>query len=535
MRMHEVLSRCIDGLREVVDMTPEPTDLEAELRLPEGVAYRKREADHQELGRGQLLLGLVGADAPFQTGPDALADLLRHLGPGARGVLLLAWPVEDLPYHRLLGPLVEGGCRVVEAWPVNRLSVRGVHAALVVERVDQPGDATVVVRPPLALWVANESVLSEFQDRALREHLAVLDRRLQNQEEALSDRTRRLREAHRKIDKVQSRLTTLETSASFRIGRAVVRGMRHPASAVVTVPRHLVQVWRDKRSATEPPPPVRVVPIALPTPSPEQPPTIITLSASPDLLLPLILETTGLAGYEPASLACFLAAMDVAGPGAVLDIGANIGVYAAVAAAMTRRDVRAFEPVPELAEAARRFGADNDLAITTEALALGAENGDATLYLSDCSDTSNSLVERFRKHSQEIQVPVETLDSYVDRTGAVPAVLKVDTEMTEPDVLAGAARTIARHRPWILCEVLAHRVERQLTEVLAPFDYYWYPITEELPYREADEIVGDETHQRLMWLFAPQRPTDRFWDAVRAHAGALAHCTPERAHTAASA
>ena len=74
-----------------------------------------------------------------------------------------------------------------------------------------------------------------------------------------------------------------------------------------------------------------------------------------------------------------------------------------------------------------------------------------------------------------------------------------------------------------------------LTAVLTPFDYYWYPITDEVPYQEADEIVGDETHQRLMWLFAPERPTDRFWEAVQAHAAALADCTPERAHADASA
>jgi FkbM family methyltransferase len=193
--------------------------------------------------------------------------------------------------------------------------------------------------------------------------------------------------------------------------------------------------------------------------------------------------------------------------------------------------VRAFEPAPAIADVARRFAADNDLDFTTEVLALGAENGVATLYLSDSSDTSNSLVARFREHSDEVEVALETLDSYVERTDAVPAVLKVDTEMTEPDVLAGGARTLAKHRPWILCEVLARRVERRLTEVFAPLDYYWYPITDEVPYQEADEIIGDETHQRLMWLFAPERPPDHFWSAVRAHAAALAECTPERART----
>ena len=45
-----------------------------------------------------------------------------------------------------------------------------------------------------------------------------------------------------------------------------------------------------------------------------------------------VLEATGLAAYEPESIACFLALTDVAGPGPIWDVGANIGVYTFVAA-----------------------------------------------------------------------------------------------------------------------------------------------------------------------------------------------------------
>ncbi len=272
-----------------------------------------------------------------------------------------------------------------------------------------------------------------------------------------------------------------------------------------------------------------MVHIAMPRPglAPGEHP-VLTLTAPRRLLVPRRLAEDGLAGYEPESLACFLAAAEVAGPGAILDVGANVGVYAALAAALTPRQVCAFEPSPSLVETARRFAADNDLHYRTEALALGAENGSATFYLSDSSDTSNSLAAGFRKSSAQIDVPVETLDSYVARTGLVPAVMKVDTETTEPDVLTGAVRTITRHRPWILCEVLAARVESRLTEALAPFGYSWYHVGDEVPYRRTSEIVGDRTYRHLMWLFAPEEPDESFWAAQRKWAAALAECTPQR-------
>jgi FkbM family methyltransferase len=275
------------------------------------------------------------------------------------------------------------------------------------------------------------------------------------------------------------------------------------------------------------PPEDRVVPIALPASGATEH-GLLTMTLPSKLLVPRRLAQEGLAGYEPEALACFLAALDVAGPGAVLDVGANVGIYAALASALTRREVRAFEPSPSLVEAARSFAAANGLRYTTESLALGAENGSATFYLSDSSDTSNSLAAGFRVSSAQIEVPVETLDSYVARTGVVPAIMKVDTETTEPDVLAGAAKTITGYRPWVLCEVLAGRVEERLTEVLAPFGYHWYHVTGEVPYREADEIAGDRTHRYLMWLLAPERPGEDFWAALRGWVDALAECTPER-------
>ena len=164
-----------------------------------------------------------------------------------------------------------------------------------------------------------------------------------------------------------------------------------------------------------------------------------------------------------------------AGPGAVIDVGANVGLYALLAAACSDRDVRAFEPTPDSRRGgARRLRTATSCGSSSRSWRSAVSRARATLFLSDASDSSNSLAEGYRPSSGQLDVPVDTLDAYCARTGVVPAVLKVDTETTEPDVLAGAATTIARHRPWILCEVLHGRRPGELAEVLAPHGYTWY-------------------------------------------------------------
>jgi FkbM family methyltransferase len=247
----------------------------------------------------------------------------------------------------------------------------------------------------------------------------------------------------------------------------------------------------------------------------------IVLEAPMCQYVPKRLEATALVGYEQHALECFLALVGTAGPGAVLDVGANVGLYGLLAATTSHRDVRAFEPTPDLAAVARGTAERNDLRMVVEELALGREAGAATFFLSDRSDSSNSLAEGYRESSRQLNVAVETLDGYCARTGVVPAVLKVDTETTEPDVLAGAAGTIAAHRPWIMCEVLHGRREGELAEVMAPHGYTWYHLRGEDDPEPVDSLDGDPEYGDLMYLLAPEPVDAAFWELTRAWRAAL--------------
>jgi FkbM family methyltransferase len=535
MRADEMLPLLLDSTREVVDVTPDGTEFQLASGLPETVGYRRvgaAAAAEAPVGPDTLVVAVVGPHPDDHVSPDKLVPVLCQLRPEGRAVIFTAWPIAYMSYQRLAGPLTEAGCRVTAARVVDD-EPAGIHAALAVERVagaDRPANATAG-DPDGALRQDNQSMLARFVADSLAAKLAGVAERLFASRDQLTTVKRRL-------SRTNAKLAALESSVALQLGQILVDGFRHPLRGAVTVPRDIARLARRRRneSAADPQPPVvtdRVVRFNLPATG-AAPGRWLVLTAPRDMIVPRRLDKGGLAQYEPDAMACFLAATDVAGPGAVLDIGANVGIFAAVASAMTEREVRAFEPAPKLVAVARRFAQDNKLAWLTETVALGAENGTATFYLSDSSDSSNSLAEGFRPSSARLTVEVETLDSYLSRTGLVPAVLKIDTETTEPDVIAGAAETIAKYRPWIVCEVLANRVEERLTEAFLPYGYHWYQIRDEIPYSKAYAIVGDTTQRHLNWLFAPEEPDERFWAAVRERFAGLSSCTVDHADPAAA-
>ncbi len=270
-----------------------------------------------------------------------------------------------------------------------------------------------------------------------------------------------------------------------------------------------------------PPNPEREIELTLTLPS-SGTPRVLRVRSDGRTYVARLLADTGLAGYEPDTTACFLASAEAAGSRPVYDIGANIGVFAWLAAGLTRAEVVAFEPTPNLAAQMRTVAESNALAIAVEEIALGATAGTAQLHLSDQTDSSNSLRAGFRPSRRSITVTVDTLDAYASRTGRPPAHLKLDTESTEPDVLRGASGLLAAERPWIICEVLAGRTEVDLMAILRPLGYTWYWINGTGPLHPRETIVGDPTYAHMNWLFTPEEPTATYWAAAARWRSALA-------------
>lgn len=149
------------------------------------------------LGEGTLLAAFVGPDPEKHVGTETLTAVLRRVPLGGRVVVLLGWPVDELPYHLVLGPLVDAGCQVLQAVPLDRANRHGAHCAVVAARVDRLApprsylDDTPVVltgdEPGLRtlLRLAGEYTFSDLVSRPLRRRLAELRDRLDAQEQRI--------------------------------------------------------------------------------------------------------------------------------------------------------------------------------------------------------------------------------------------------------------------------------------------------------------------------------------------------------------
>jgi hypothetical protein len=270
MRLHELPPICLGDAREIVDGCRPDVDLRAHLRIGDDIGYRRLSADAAEtleLGPDTLLLALVGPEASAYTDPDELAPLLRRSRPGARAVILLGWPVADLPYHRLLGPLAAGSFQVVEAVTVERVQAPLVRAALIVERVtrllpprahlsDAPEDAAPPAGDPdaelrLVLRIANEYALADFAARPMRRRLIELEAaeaRLAAAEARVAQSALHADDLDTKLAAARAKIAALRSSTRMRVGGAVLDGARHPATAPFRVPRDLTRIWRSRRA-----------------------------------------------------------------------------------------------------------------------------------------------------------------------------------------------------------------------------------------------------------------------------------------------
>ena len=175
----------------------------------------------------------------------------------------------------------------------------------------------------------------------------------------------------------------------------------------------------------------------------------------------------------------------------VLDLGAHHGLYTLLASKLVGRKGRviAFEPSPKerkrLAKHIWLNGADN---VRVEAQALGAESGEADLFLADgANDWCNSLRRPAESAGQTVRVQVRRLDDVVSQLGLSRLdFIKMDVEGAELDALRGATRILSgAARPVVLAEVYDIRTgpwgyaAREIVRFLAALNYRWFAVHED--------------------------------------------------------
>lgn len=138
-----------------------------------------------------------------------------------------------------------------------------------------------------------------------------------------------------------------------------------------------------------------------------------------------------------------------------VDVGANVGVYSLLASSIEGVHVLGFEPSTLAYGRALENLAMNPVGDRLRFVnrAVGAAPGTAALTVG--RDALNTIVEGNELHAEEAEpVEVVSLDTYLDGVTFPPvAMLKVDVEGFELEVLRGARRLIAAHSPALLVEV----------------------------------------------------------------------------------
>jgi FkbM family methyltransferase len=214
------------------------------------------------------------------------------------------------------------------------------------------------------------------------------------------------------------------------------------------------------------------------------------------------------AQLEQVGIAAVLAAT-LASDATYVDVGANRGQVLREAVRVAPRGAHiAFEPIPALAEQVRRTFPRVDC----RSLAIGARRELAQFCHFRKLDGWSGL-RRSREISDErgdpelIDVQVSTLDE--ELADVAPAVLKIDVEGAELEVLEGGRELLARARPLVIFEHVTSAAAIYDGPVTAPWD-----LLAELGY-EVFAVTGDGPVDRarfaanttvVNWLAVPRSP-----------------------------
>ena len=239
----------------------------------------------------------------------------------------------------------------------------------------------------------------------------------------------------------------------------------------------------------------------------------MVLNSSGDDFVSTRVYWRGWQGYEGETAIWFWKYAETAR--VVLDIGAHVGYFAVLAGhANPESRVYAFEPMATPFARLQRHVILNGLTnVTPVPSAVGRTSGEATIY----SSGDNSVAEpdascswentRGRPHLQELQVPITSVDDMV-AAYKLPTVdlVKIDTETTEPDVLAGMRATVARHHPTIVLEVKEDSDLPPLRQFVADFGYRMYVLTGGGP-SPRTELTPDPAWRNYLLTTKPLPPS----------------------------
>ena len=200
--------------------------------------------------------------------------------------------------------------------------------------------------------------------------------------------------------------------------------------------------------------------------------------------------------WEAMSLNVWTAMCRRAGDGLILDIGANSGAYALAGQSLApSAEVVAFEPLTRMAAKVRRNAALNDMQLNIVEMAVSDHTGTLPIFDVMIDNNYSASLEGQGPDAQSYDVDICSIDSFLAERPAKPvAAIKIDIERHEPAALRGMVKTLERHRPPVLIEILDADVGKECSEALGGIPYARYTIIEEGGLRPTRELAPAGGH-----------------------------------------
>ncbi len=190
-----------------------------------------------------------------------------------------------------------------------------------------------------------------------------------------------------------------------------------------------------------------------------------------------------------------------------MDVGANTGFYTLLALSISNRvTVAAYEPMASVRGILLANLKLNELRRRVRVFpqAVSDRDGEQTLYIPDdrhgLVETSASLSAGFKSDVTATEkVATRRLDTMHVR-GRRVAVIKIDAESHDLEVLCGARNIMRCDRPVVFLEVLLGADEAALTELLTKCRYKDVVLFPEGPSAHRNSVVHETRAWNHMWL-----------------------------------
>lgn len=156
---------------------------------------------------------------------------------------------------------------------------------------------------------------------------------------------------------------------------------------------------------------------------------------------------------------------------AIFDIGANVGFYSLLSARLCADAgngiVHSFEPFPANLQVLQRHIQLNNLSnVTIHDVAVSDVSGQLNFAAGDCAETGK-LDQNGDVAVRTIQLDEEIQNSHLP----VPAVIKIDVEGAEAQVLSGARALLSEYKPELLVAIHGSSVLREVQQILSECHY----------------------------------------------------------------